>query len=379
MNRLNKASAGIFVATLIAGICVSGARAADSQASVRASADRVAKTVAGENPIRQDAKRLYPEVVAEVNGEKITLAQLKAETLKAHGQDVLSRILNRALVLAECKRQGIAVTRSDVDAEIERLAKSFRLTKSQYLEVVEKDSSMGYQEYAEEVVWPRLALQELVKDEIKLTDEELEAAYLKSYGPSVGLQMIVCATREKAEELRARVVDGGEDFGQIAKEESLDAMTASNKGRMQPIFHGTLADSQLESLLFALDEGEVSEVIGPYGPQEQFVIFHCENQYDSVVPEDQIAKIKDQLQVQASAAKLKGAANELFAKLGREANVVNVIADPALRAQFPNVAATIDSRPIYLDSVIEMSLKLYAEQDLASMISIASKIFSFES
>ena len=73
MNRLNKASAGIFVATLIAGICVSGARAADSQASVRASADRVAKTVAGENPIRQDAKRLYPEVVAEVNGEKITL------------------------------------------------------------------------------------------------------------------------------------------------------------------------------------------------------------------------------------------------------------------------------------------------------------------
>lgn len=370
MNRLNKASAGIFAATLIAGICVSGVRAADSQASVRASADRVAKTVAGENPIRQDAKRLYPEVVAEVNGEKITLAQLKAETLKAHGQDVLSRILNRALVLAECKRQGIAVTRSDVDAEIERLAKSFRLTKSQYLEVVEKDSSMGYQEYAEEVVWPRLALQELVKDEIKLTDEELEAAYLKSYGPSVGLQMIVCATREKAEELRARVVDGGEDFGQIAKEESLDAMTASNKGRMQPIFHGTLADSQLESLLFALDEGEVSEVIGPYGPQEQFVIFHCENQYDSVVPEDQIAKIKDQLQVQASAAKLKGAANELFAKLGREANVVNVIADPELSAQYPNVAATIDGKPIYLDAVVEMCLKLYAEQDLSAMISI---------
>ena len=35
---------------------------------------------------------------------------------------------------------------------------------------------MGYQEYAEEVVWPRLALQTLVADKIKLTDEELEAA-----------------------------------------------------------------------------------------------------------------------------------------------------------------------------------------------------------
>lgn len=372
MNGLRKLFPGMIAAALVAGFFDSSANAAgERSASPRAAASRAVNDVARDNPIRQDAKRLYPEIVAEVNGERITLAQLKAESLKAHGEDVLSRILNRALVLAECKRQGIAITRSDVDAEIERLAKSFRLTRSQYLEVVEKDSSMDYQEYAEEVVWPRLALQALVADKIKLTDEELEAAYLKSYGPSVGLQMIVCATKEEADALRARVVDGGEDFGAIAKDESLDALTASNKGRMQPIFHGTLADSQLEAILFGLAEGEVSEVIGPYGPQDQFVLFRCEKQYDSVVPEDQIALVKDRIQVQASAAKLKSAANELFAKLGREANVVNVVADPELSKQYPDVAATIDGKPIYLDAVVDMCLKLYAERDLGTMISIA--------
>lgn len=372
MNGLKKLIPGTLAATLVAGLCVNVSNAATGSKTtpVRESASRVARHVADDNPIRQDAKRRYPDVVAEVNGEKITLETLRAESLKAHGEDVLSRILNRALVLAECKRQGLAITRTDVDEEIERLAKSFRLTRAQYLDVVEKDSSMGYQEYAEEVVWPRLALQALVADKIKLSDEELEKAYLKSYGPSVGLQMIVSATKEKADELRKRVVEGGEDFGTLAKEESIDALTASNKGRMQPIFHGTLDDEQLESVLFALQKDEVSEVIGPYGPQSQYVFFRCENQYDSIVSEDQMALIKDRIQVQASAAKLKSAANELFERLGREANVVNIIGNPEMRKQYPNVAATIDGKPIYLDAVVEMCMKLYAEQDLTSLISI---------
>ena len=322
MNGLNKIILSVGASAALLGLVATGALAAE-KVSVRQSATRAVQGVASDNPIRQDAKKLYPEIVAEVNGEQITLAQLQEETLKAHGEDVLSRILNRALVLAECQRQGVAVTRADVDAEIERLAKSFRLTKTQYLEVVEKDSSMSYQEYAEEVVWPRLALQALVADKIKLTDEELEAAYLKSYGPSISLQMIISETKEKAESLRSRIVDGGEDFGTVAKDESLDVATASNKGRMQPIFHGTLADKNMEDKLFALDVNQVSEVIGPYGPQNQFVFFRCENKYDPVVPQDKIDTVKDRIQVQASAAKLKSAANELFERLGREANVVS--------------------------------------------------------
>ncbi|MBQ1337616.1 MAG: hypothetical protein IIY32_04805, partial [Thermoguttaceae bacterium] len=193
MNGLNKIILSVGASAALLGLVATGALAAE-KVSVRQSATRAVQGVASDNPIRQDAKKLYPEIVAEVNGEQITLAQLQEETLKAHGEDVLSRILNRALVLAECQRQGVAVTRADVDAEIERLATSFRLTKTQYLEVVEKDSSMSYQEYAEEVVWPRLALQALVADKIKLTDEELEAAYLKSYGPSISLQMIISET-----------------------------------------------------------------------------------------------------------------------------------------------------------------------------------------
>ncbi|MBQ2789809.1 MAG: hypothetical protein IJE97_09235, partial [Thermoguttaceae bacterium] len=79
--------------------------AAERQTSnVRRSATRVAQNVAAENPIRQDAQQLYPEIVADVNGVQITLDELRAESLRAHGEEVLSRILNRALVLAECKR-----------------------------------------------------------------------------------------------------------------------------------------------------------------------------------------------------------------------------------------------------------------------------------
>ena len=44
--------------------------AAERQASnVRRSATRVAQNVAAENPIRQDAQQLYPEIVADVNDQ----------------------------------------------------------------------------------------------------------------------------------------------------------------------------------------------------------------------------------------------------------------------------------------------------------------------
>lgn len=350
---------------VFAFLCVTNADAAER---VRKVAQAAVERAAESNPVSQPPKALLPDIVAEVNIEKITKEQLAAESLRIHGAEVLDRILNRALVLAECKRKQVFVTRTDVDAEIARLAKANRLSSDQFLEIVKNDSGMTPAQYAEDVIWPRLALKALVAGDIEVTPEEIEREYLKAYGPSVGMQMIVCKTKEEADRVYEKVKAAPDTFGETAKNESTDLPTASNKGRMQPIRHFTMPDKELEDRFFAMNPGDLTEVIGPYGPNGEFMIFRCENKYDSVVPPETIAQIKESLKNNAVNGKLKGAAVALFEKLGKEAKVVNVLNDPEMAKQYPNVAAMVNGQPVYLDAVVEKCLELYSRQDLEMLI-----------
>lgn len=341
-----------------------------SMAQDNGPAGNVVQNIAETNPIRKPALDIYPEIVAEVNGEKITREDLIQESLRTHGEEILQRMLNRALILDECKKRNINITRTEVDREIERLAKQFNIDRAQFLNIIRNDNNMSPDQYANEVIWPRLALETLIYDKIQVSQEDIEKKYLSTYGPSIGLLMIAAQTQEKAAEIRERVLKDPDSFGEIAKTESIDMLTASNKGRMQPVFQFSLPDADLEKQLFALKEGEISPVIGPYGPQKNYMIFQCEKRYDSIVPKEKIDKIKDQLTAKAKADKLKGEAQRLFERLGKEAKVENILKNPELRKQYPNLAATINGQPIYLESVLEMCLNLYARQDLESMISI---------
>lgn len=328
----------------------------------------VVERVADNNPIRQPKKSLLPDIVAEVNGQKMTKEELQAESLRVHGTEVLDRIKHRALVLAECKRRQIVVTRDEVDREIERLAKASRLTVEKFAELIQNQNDMSMKQYSEEVIWPRLALEALVAPEIAVSEEELEREYLKNYGPSIEMQQITVKTKEEADDVLARVKAAPDSFGDVAKNESIDMMTASNKGRLQPIRHYSLPDQRLEETLFAMNPGDISEVIGPYGPNQEFMIFKCENRYDSVLQEDQIGEIKELLKSRASNDKLVNAANALFNKLEKEADVTVFLGNPDAMKQYPNVAATIAGQPIYLETVLDKCLDLYSRQDLEGLI-----------
>ncbi len=324
--------------------------------------------VAENNPVHQPRKAVLPDIVAEVNGQQILRDDLRSESLRVHGTEVLDRIENRALVLAECKRRQVNVTKEDVDREIERLAKIIMKTPEQFLEMIQTEQDMTPKEYTEEVIWPRLALQTLVSAQLEVSDEEIEREYLKNYGPSLELQMISLKTKEEADDVYGRVTADPDSFGEVAKNESTDVMTASNKGRMRPIRHYSLPDQELEETLFALQPGEISNVIGPYGPNKEFLIFRCVNHYDSVVPQEKMEEIKGVLRAKASDAKLEGAAAGLFEKLKAEAKVTNVYGNPEEVEKYPNVAAIIGGQPIYLETLIDRCVELYGRQDLEGLI-----------
>ena len=57
-----------------------------------------------------------PDVVAVVNGDKISRNDLAREALLHYGEDVLESIVNKHLISEHCKQQNIVITGDDVKA-----------------------------------------------------------------------------------------------------------------------------------------------------------------------------------------------------------------------------------------------------------------------
>ncbi len=73
------------------------------------------------------------------------------------------------------------------------------------------------------------------------------------------------SVRRIADDLRARIVDGGGDFAALAREHSQDPGSAGRGGEMGVIRRGQMLPS-MDSALFSLQQGEVSHPVdSPYG------------------------------------------------------------------------------------------------------------------
>jgi len=302
-------------------------------------------------------------LVALVNGQRITRSQLAAECLRHYGEQVLESLVNKYLIAQECKRRNIVVSKEDVDAEIRRMAERFSLPVDQWMKMLKQERGITATQYANDIIWPTLALRRLAGSQLQVTPEELHNAYDMRYGPSVRVRLIACKDPEKANELRARAAARPDQFGELAKEYSEDVPSAAAKGLIPPIRrHG--AHEKIEQAAFSMSDGQVSQVIEAAG---QYVILKRERE----IPEARAVnfeQVAPQLEELIRDGKLRSVAHDVFRKLQQNAKVVNVLNDPAKRRQMPNVAALINGRPIPLDQLAEHCAQRHGEEVLDGLI-----------
>lgn len=302
-------------------------------------------------------------LVALVNGQRITRSELAAECLRHYGEKVLESLVNKYLIAQECKRRGIVVSKEDVDAEIRRMAERFSLPVEQWLKMLKQERGITATQYANDIIWPTLALRRLAGSQLQVTREELIEAYDMRYGPAVRVRLITCKDPEKAKELRARAAAHPDQFGELAKEYSEDVPSAAAKGLIPPIRrHG--AHEKIEQAAFSMSDGQVSQVIQAGG---QYVILKREREIPEVraVNFEQVAP---QLEELIRDSKLRSVAHDVFRKLQQDAKVVNVLNDPAKRREMPNVAALINGRPILLDQLAEHCAERHGQEVLEGLI-----------
>ena len=182
-------------------------------------------------------------------------------------------MINRQLIVLECQRQHITITRTDVDREIQRMAKRFGLPVDQWLTLLKQERNIDVEQYASDIIWPSLALARLAGPRLNVTPDELQQYFEMCHGEKVAARLICVRRSAMAEKVRAQAAAHPEDFAKLAKQYSEDVNSASIGGLIQPIRrHG--AYKEIEQAAFSLADGEVSKVIPAGG---QYVILKRES------------------------------------------------------------------------------------------------------
>ncbi len=353
------------VALLAAAVTVRyywNAEPASAQVGRTASAARTAQTSAQRNPSPAAPAGQESAVVASVNGQAITREGLAREALRHHGNEVLELLVNRHLIAQECRRRGITITSAEVDAEIERMAQRFGFSVEQWMQMLQHERGIQPKHYANDTVWPMLALRRLAGDRLTVDREELEAAFETQYGPQVRVRLIAVSDRSKAESLRARAAADPEEFGNLAKDHSEDVSSAAARGMIQPIRRHT-SPPEIEEAVFNLPDGGISPVL-TLG--DQYVIFQREGLIEARDVSFEVAA--PLLEEMVRDNKVRRVAGEVFRDLQEEARVDLVYSDPAKREANPGVAAMINDQAISLRELAEQCLERYGEAILDGMI-----------
>lgn len=303
-----------------------------------------------------------PDIVAVVNGEPITREELRRECLRRYGEEVLESVVNKYLIMEECQRRGITVTQEEVDAEIARMATRFGMPVETWLKLLKDERGIKPDQYRRDIIWPMLALRKLAGQKLLVTPEELQREFESRYGPAVKARLIVVSRKDLAERIRAEALAHPDQFGELAKQYSEDAASASLKGLIQPI-RKHVGQKEIEEVAFHLKPGEISPVIEV---ANQYIILKCEEQLPplSVRLED----VRGELEELAKDTKMRSVAQAIFQELQGRAQIVNVLNDPQKRQQMPGVAALINGRPIRLEDLGEICLDRHGEEVLEGLI-----------
>ena len=261
--------------------------------------------------------RVNPEVdnntiVAKVSGEEIKKEEFnrmfdifKAQYEQQFGTEVweqelegrkfgdvareklLDMLIDEKLQLHKAGEIGIVATDDEVNSEIENAKKYFD-SEEKFNEFL-KGQSIDL-EYFKGSVRKELVINKLtdkLTEKVAVTDEEIKAYYDTHQDEFVSVKAshILLETKEEAEKMLQKV-KAGENFAELAKQNSIDPTAKENSGDLDYFRHGDMLEP-FEKAAFALKPGEISEIV-----QTDFG-FHIIKVEDSKL--DKFEDVKEQL------------------------------------------------------------------------------------
>ncbi|TCZ78806.1 hypothetical protein E0485_06940 [Paenibacillus albiflavus] len=199
------------------------------------------------------------EVVATVNGDKITRQELNEYMTSKAGEQVLSNMINERLIDQEAKKAGITVTDAAVDAEVAKMTESYSQDQLDY-NLAQAGMTMSD---LKTQLRTELKIRGILEPTITITDDDMKQRYDedKDYYKTpeqVKASHILVDKQEDAEAI-LKDLKGGADFATLAKEKSKDG-SASQGGDLGYFGHGDMVE-EFDEAAFKLNVGEISDVV----------------------------------------------------------------------------------------------------------------------
>ena len=274
-------------------------------------------------------EKQHPGVAAIINGQQISIATVAETCVKRHGTDVLEGEINRKLLTQALRKAKKQVMDDDVQAEIVRAAKAYGFMRADgsadlvaWSESVTKDGGTTQEIYIADSVWPSVALQKLVEDEVILTDQDMREGFESAYGPRVEVLAIVLSDQRSAQKIWEMARDNPTDqfFGSLAEQYSVEPVSVSNRGKVPPIQKHS-GQPTVEKEAFAMKPGELSGIVATGG---RYLILRCQGFTEPVV--DDPDTVKAELIRDLTERKTNQAMLARFSALRESSEIVNFLA-----------------------------------------------------
>src|SRR3989304_2510872 len=223
-------------------------------------------------PIKDEPKIITDKnIVAIVNGQKITKQELYNLLTETYGEDALDVLIRRTLIYQTAQKENISVGNSEIEQKLKTIVNNeIDASMQEYQikdradfekELVKNGISLAQVEEKISKKMRKQAELELLTEKvmgktITLTEEELQKTYDEVYGEKIEASQIVFKTRREAEEALKKLKSGA-DFATLAKNESIDRASAVRGGKMQSFSPKDGIGAQVAHLKV----GELSDII----------------------------------------------------------------------------------------------------------------------
>jgi foldase protein PrsA len=287
------------------------------------------------------------DVVAMVNGEPITMAQLQKPLVEAYGLKILLQEILLSAARQAAREKNIAITDADYAAEFQRTMKQGfgDAPKEDYPALLEQllEKKGSSRPEFDMVVQTNTILRKIAEPELKdkITDDMLKEAFNQIYGENVIVRHIQCANVQEAAQVKMRLA-AGEKFDTLVQTMSRNARTRPLNGELPPFSRNTVAwggnwgkvPQGFKDWAFSAKVGDISD---PIAATDGYHVLKLEKKTEPKVVK--FDDVKANLRVQLQEQLVQKGVDELRGKLALIVRQSMDIKEPTLKAQFEKKVA----------------------------------------
>lgn len=201
------------------------------------------------------------EYVATVNGEGISEETLYEVLMDQYGSDTLSSLITEEIIRQEISKEEIDIAQEEIDEEMQAYEEYYG-GEDLFLETLETNGVEISEVESDIEIY--LATNQLLKNRITLTDEEIES-YFEENKDSYTQQEEVEASHilvedEKTAKEVAEKLSAGETFAELVEAYSTDEATIDSGGNLGYFSKEDMEEAFGEAV-FSMDIDEISEPV----------------------------------------------------------------------------------------------------------------------